>query len=98
MAIKTVFGEHAKKLAVSSTKGATGHGLGAAGGIEGVILALSIDEGIMPPTINYENPDEECDLDYIPNEARKKDIRVAISSSLGFGGHNAVIVMKKYVK
>jgi 3-oxoacyl-[acyl-carrier-protein] synthase II len=98
MAIKTVFGDHAKELAVSSTKGATGHGLGAAGGIEGVILALSIDEGIMPPTINYENPDEECDLDYVPNEARKKDIRVGMSSSLGFGGHNAVIAMKKYEK
>jgi len=96
MAIKTVFGEHAKELAVSSTKGATGHGLGAAGGIEGVILALSINEGIMAPTINYENPDEECDLDYVPNEARKKDIRVGMSSSLGFGGHNAVIAMKKY--
>jgi 3-oxoacyl-[acyl-carrier-protein] synthase II len=98
MAIKTVFGDHAKELAVSSTKGATGHGLGAAGGIEGVILALSIDEGIMAPTINYENPDEECDLDYVPNEARKKEIKVGMSSSLGFGGHNAVIAMKKYEK
>ncbi len=95
-AIKTVFGDHAKKLAVSSTKGATGHALGAAGGMEGVILALGINEGIMPPTINYENPDEECDLDYIPNEARNKEIRVGMSTSLGFGGHNAVIVMKKY--
>jgi len=95
-AIKTVFGDHAKELAVSSTKGSTGHALGAAGGIEGVILALGIDEGIMPPTINYENPDEECDLDYVPNEARNKEIRVGMSTSLGFGGHNAVIVMKKY--
>ncbi|MCK5780742.1 MAG: beta-ketoacyl-ACP synthase II [Psychrilyobacter sp.] len=96
MAIKTVFGEHARELAVSSTKGATGHALGAAGGMEAVFLALAIDEGIMPPTINYENPDEECDLDYVANEARKKDIRVGASSSLGFGGHNAIILMKKY--
>ncbi len=96
MAIKSVFGEYAKELGVSSTKGSTGHGLGAAGGIEGVILALSIKEGIMPPTINYENPDEECDLDYVPNNARNKEIRVGLSTSLGFGGHNAVIAMKKY--
>ncbi|RUA06560.1 MAG: beta-ketoacyl-[acyl-carrier-protein] synthase II [Fusobacteria bacterium] len=96
MAIKSALGEFANNVAVSSTKGATGHALGAAGGIEGAILALAIDEGIMPPTINYENPDEECDLDYVPNEARKKEIRVGLSSSLGFGGHNAVIAMKKY--
>lgn len=94
--IKTAFGEHAYNLAVSSTKGATGHGLGAAGGIEGVILALAIDEGIMPPTINYDTPDETLDLNYVPNEAVKKDIRVGLSSSLGFGGHNAVIAMRKY--
>lgn len=95
-AIKSVFKDHAKEIGISSTKGATGHALGAAGGIEGAILALGIHEGIMPPTINYENPDEECDLDYVPNEARKKEIRVGMSTSLGFGGHNAVIVMKKY--
>ncbi len=95
-AIKTVFGEYAKKLAVSSTKGATGHALGAAGGIEAVFLALAINEGVLPPTVNYENPDEECDLDYVPNEMRRKDINVALSSSLGFGGHNGVIAMKKY--
>ncbi len=94
--IKSAFGEHAYKLAVSSTKGATGHGLGAAGGIEGVILALAIDEGIMPPTINYDNPDEDLDLDYVPNKAVERDIRVGLSSSLGFGGHNAVIAMRKY--
>ena len=94
--IKSAFGEHAYKLAVSSTKGATGHGLGAAGGIEGVILALAIDEGVMPPTINYDTPDETLDLDYVPNKAVKRDIRVGLSSSLGFGGHNAVIAMRKY--
>lgn len=94
--IKAAFGEHAYKLAVSSTKGATGHGLGAAGGIEGVILALAIDEGIMPPTINYDNPDETLDLDYVPNKAVEREIRVGLSSSLGFGGHNAVIAMRKY--
>lgn len=95
-AIKTVFGDHVKNIGVSSTKGATGHALGGAGGIEGVFLALAIEEGIMPPTINYENPDPECDLYYVPNKAEKKDIKVALSNSLGFGGHNAVIAMKKY--
>lgn len=95
-AIKSVFGEHAKDLMVSSTKGATGHGLGAAGGIEAVIIAKAISEGIVPPTINYDNPDAECDLNYVPNKAVEKEINVAISSSLGFGGHNAVIAMKKF--
>lgn len=95
LAIKSVFGEHAYKLAVSSTKGATGHALGAAGGMEAVFLALAIKNGILPPTINYENPDPECDLDYVPNKAVKKEIRVGLSNSLGFGGHNAVIAMKK---
>ena len=95
-AIKSVFGEHAKNLAVSSTKGATGHALGGAGGIEAVFLSLAIKEGVLPPTVNYENPDEECDLDYVPNKMRKKEIDVALSSSLGFGGHNGVIAMKKY--
>lgn len=95
-AIKTVFGNHAKKLLVSSTKGATGHGLGAAGGIEGVIIAKAIAEGVVPPTINYDNPDPECDLNYVPNVSVKKDINIALSSSFGFGGHNGVIAMKKY--
>lgn len=95
-AIKSVFGEHAKDLMVSSTKGATGHGLGAAGGIESVIIAKAISEGIVPPTINYDNPDAECDLNYVPNKAVEKEINVAMSSSLGFGGHNAVIAMKKF--
>ncbi len=94
-AIKTVFGAHAKDLLVSSTKGSTGHCLGAAGGIEGAIIALALHEGIVPPTINQDNPDEVCDLNYVPNKAVKKDIKVAMSSSLGFGGHNAVIIMKK---
>src|SRR5690625_4764492 len=88
-AIKDVFGDHAYQLAVSSTKSMTGHLLGAAGGIEGVISVKSISEGIIPPTINYHTPDPECDLDYVPNEARKQDVKVAVSNSLGFGGHNA---------
>lgn len=95
-AIKATFGEHAKDLMVSSTKGATGHGLGAAGGIEAVIIAKAISEGVVPPTINYDNPDAECDLNYVPNVAVEKEINVAMSSSLGFGGHNAVIAMRKY--
>lgn len=96
MAIKTVFGGHAKKLAVSSTKSMTGHLLGAAGGVEGVISAKAIDEGIIPPTINYQTPDPECDLDYVPNEARNQDVRVVMSNSLGFGGHNVALLFKKY--
>jgi 3-oxoacyl-[acyl-carrier-protein] synthase II len=95
-AIKTVFGEHAKKLAVSSTKSMTGHMVGAAGGVEAAITALALRDGILPPTINYEQPDPECDLDYVPNEGRKQDIGVAISDSMGFGGHNAVLVLGKY--
>ena len=81
---------------VSSTKGATGHVLGGAGGIEGVILAKSIEEGVIPPTANYENPDPECDLNCTPNVAVQREIKVGMSSSLGFGGHNAVIAMKKF--
>lgn len=96
LAIKTVFGEHAYSLAVSSTKSMTGHLLGAAGGIEGVIAVKSIDDGIIPATINYETPDPDCDLDYVPNESRKQDINYVLSNSLGFGGHNATIVFKKY--
>lgn len=96
MAIKEVFGEHAYKLAISSTKSMTGHLLGAAGGIEAIFTVLALKEGILPPTINYETPDPDCDLDYVPNEARKKNIKAAISNSLGFGGHNATIAFKKY--
>lgn len=96
MAIKEAFGDAAYTMNISSTKGATGHGLGAAGGIEGVILALSIAEGVVPPTINLDNPDPALDLNYTPNEMVKRDIEVGMSSSLGFGGHNAVIAMRKY--
>lgn len=95
-AIKDVFKEHAKKLAVSSTKSMTGHLLGAAGGIETIITAKTIDENIIPPTINYETPDPECDLDYVPNKARKDKVNVALSNSFGFGGHNVTLVFKKY--
>jgi len=95
-AIKEVFGEHAYNLTVSSTKSMTGHLLGAAGGVEAIFTVMSIKDGIIPPTINYETPDPDCDLDYAPNEAKKKDVRVAMSNSLGFGGHNATIVFKRY--
>lgn len=96
MAIKEVFGEHAYKLCVGSTKSMTGHLLGAAGGIEAIFTAQAIKEGIVPPTIHIETPDPECDLDYIPNEARKLDVKAAISNSLGFGGHNASLLFIKY--
>ena len=95
-AIKTVFGDHAYKLAVSSTKSMIGHMLGGAGGVESVFLALSIRDQIIPPTINLENPDPECDLDYVPNTARKMKVKAAMSNSFGFGGTNAVLVMKQY--
>ncbi len=95
LAIKTVFHDHAKKLAVSSTKSMTGHMLGAAGGIEAVFTALAIYNQIAPPTINLANPSPECDLDYVPNVARKMNIRAALSNSFGFGGTNAVVAMKR---
>lgn len=95
-AIKTVFGEHAHNIAISSTKSMTGHLLGAAGGVEAVISLKAIEEGIVPPTINYETPDEECDLDYVPNEARKQEVNAVVSNSLGFGGHNVSLIFKKY--
>ncbi len=94
-AIKTVFGDHAYKLAVSSTKSMTGHMVGAAGGAEAIFTALALHNGILPPTINYEYPDPECDLDYVPNTARKADIEYALSNSMGFGGHNAVLALKR---
>ena len=97
-AIKTVFKDHAYKLAVSSTKSMTGHMLGAAGGVEGIITALAIEDDYLPPTINYETPDPECDLDYVPNKGREAKINYAVSNSLGFGGHNASIVLKKYAE
>jgi len=95
-AIKTTFGDQAYKLAISSTKSMTGHMLGGAGGIEAVFTALSIKHQIAPPTMNLENPDPECDLDYVPNQARKMKIRAAMSNSFGFGGTNAVLIMKQY--
>jgi len=94
-AVKTVFGEHAYQLAISSTKSMTGHLLGAAGGIEAIFSVLALKEGILPPTMNLETPDEECDLDYVPNEAREQEISYALSNSLGFGGHNASLLFKK---
>ena len=96
-AIKSVFGEHAKKLAVSSTKGATGHMLGAAGAVEMAVCALAIKNSIVPPTINLQNPDPECDLDYVPNAAREMKVNVIVNNSFGFGGHNSTISAKKFV-
>jgi 3-oxoacyl-(acyl-carrier-protein) synthase len=94
-AIKTVFGEQAAKLAVSSTKSMTGHLLGAAGAVEGVYCALALHKGMLPPTINYENPDPACDLDYVPNKPRKVDAKVVLSNSFGFGGTNACVVFRR---
>ncbi len=96
VAIKTTFGEHAYKLAVSSTKSMTGHLLGAAGAIESVACIMAIKNGILPPTINYENPDPECDLDYVPNEARQVAARYVLNNSFGFGGHNVALVMGRF--
>ncbi|BBI34479.1 3-oxoacyl-[acyl-carrier-protein] synthase 2 [Cohnella abietis] len=95
-AIKKAFGDHAYKLAVSSTKSMTGHLLGAAGGVEAVILGLTLQNGVIPPTVNLDNQDPELDLDYVPNTAREADVQVALSNSFGFGGHNATIIMRKY--
>lgn len=96
LAIKALFGDHAKELSVSSIKSMTGHLLGASGGIEAVATILTVLNDIIPPTINYETPDPELDLDYVPNHARAKKVRVALSNSFGFGGHNATILVKKY--
>jgi 3-oxoacyl-[acyl-carrier-protein] synthase II len=95
-AIKAAFGDHAKKVKVSSTKSMTGHCIGAAGGIEAIVCAKTITEGVIPPTINLDEPDPECDLDYVPNKAVKADVNVAMSNTFGFGGHNGVLVMKKF--
>ncbi|GHO53459.1 beta-ketoacyl-ACP synthase II [Ktedonobacter robiniae] len=95
-AIKTTFGEHAYKVAISSTKSMTGHTLGAAGAVESVISIQSILNGIIPPTINLHHPDPECDLDYVPNEARHATVNVAMSNSMGFGGHNTCLIFKRY--
>ena len=96
MAIKTAFGDHSKKVMVSSTKGNTGHLLGAAGAVEAAICVKTIEKQIVPPTINYQVKDEECDLDVVPNEPRKAELNVVMSNSLGFGGHNASIIIKKF--
>jgi 3-oxoacyl-[acyl-carrier-protein] synthase II len=95
LAIKRTFGEAARQISISSTKSMTGHLLGAAGGVEAAVCCLAIHHGVIPPTINYENPDPDCDLDYTPNEARKRTVNVAISNNLGFGGHNASLVFKR---
>jgi 3-oxoacyl-[acyl-carrier-protein] synthase II len=96
-AIKTVFGDYARKVAVSSTKGATGHMLGAAGAVETIVCAKAIQNDIVPPTINFEFEDPECDLDYVPNKARQVRVNAIVNNSFGFGGHNATIVAKKFV-
>jgi len=95
MAIKTVLGDHAKKVMISSTKGMTGHALGAAGGMEAAFALLAMERGSVPPTINYQEPDPECDLDYVPNEARQAEVKVALSNSFGFGGTNASLLFRK---
>ena len=97
LAIRTLFGDHAEQLAVSSTKSMTGHLLGGAGGLEAGISALALKEQIVPPTINYENPDPDCDLDYVPNEARKLSFEYALSNSFGFGGTNGALLLKRYL-
>ena len=95
-ALKIALGDHAYKVAISSTKSMIGHLLGAAGAVEAIATLLTINRGIIHPTINYENPDPDCDLDYVPNTARRKDVRIAISNGFGFGGHNAVVVLARY--
>jgi 3-oxoacyl-[acyl-carrier-protein] synthase II len=96
IAMKTVFRDHIKKLPVSSTKSMTGHLLGAAGGVEAIFSLLAIRDSIIPPTINYDEPDPECDLDYVPNVARKKEVRIVMSNSFGFGGTNATLIFKRF--
>ncbi len=95
-AIKTVFGQKAYDMPVSSTKSMTGHLLGGAGGVEAVFCVKALEDDIVPPTINYETPDPDCDLDYVPNEARKQELNLVMSNSFGFGGTNAVLIFRKY--
>jgi 3-oxoacyl-[acyl-carrier-protein] synthase II len=96
IAVKAVFGDHARKLAISSTKSMTGHTLGAAGGIEAAITALAIARGVLPPTTNYDTPDPDCDLDYVPNQPREQRVDAAMSNSFGFGGTNAALIVTRY--
>jgi 3-oxoacyl-[acyl-carrier-protein] synthase II len=95
-AIKGAFGDYAYKVPISSTKSMTGHMIGAAGAIEAAICVLTIQNGVIPPTINYVNPDPECDLDYVPNVARKADVKTTLSNTFGFGGHNSALIIRKY--
>jgi 3-oxoacyl-[acyl-carrier-protein] synthase II len=95
-AIKTVFGDYAHKVAISSTKSMTGHMIGAAGAIEASICVLTIQNGVIPPTMNLMNPDPECDLDYVPNVARRANVKTALSNTFGFGGHNSCLIIRKY--
>jgi len=95
-AIKRALGEAAKTVSISSTKGTTGHGLGAAGGLESIACLKAIQNGLIPPTINYETPDPECDLDYTPNKAKEKDVKLALNVNLGFGGHNGALLFKRF--
>ena len=94
-AIKEVFGEHAYELAVSSTKSVTGHCFGAAGAVEAMMCVLAVHHGVLPPTMNYEHPDPECDLDYVPNEARRVEVDVALSNAMGLGGHNGCTLLAR---
>jgi len=96
LAMKTVFKDRAKKIPVSSTKSMTGHLLGAAGGVEAVYSVLAIKHGVIPPTVNYETPDPECDLDYVPNTPREAKVKIAMSNSFGFGGTNATLIFREF--
>jgi 3-oxoacyl-[acyl-carrier-protein] synthase II len=97
-AIKAVFGEHSRRMAISSTKSMTGHLLGGAGAIEAAICVLTILHGVIPPTINLTHPDPDCDLDYVPNQARRATVNKVLSNSFGFGGHNSVLAFKRYLE